>query len=252
MINKIDEITKIVKAGGEIALKYFGNVEREEKDIGNLVTIADREVEKFLKSEISKLFPDDGFIGEEEGFKPGISNRIWIIDPIDGTADFANKLPSWGSSLALFVDGKPELGIVYLPVVNKFFKAFKGKGSFCNDQAIRIREGKFDPGNFYAKNAGAHLQISTDLNLRVVTLPCALSPCAVAEGAVLGSVMLPCYIWDYAAGLLIAKEAGASYRYLSGKEFDFSSLMDGSSALEFLLCGSKSFIEYAEKHVSLK
>lgn len=251
-MSKLESIKPQIYKAADIALKYYGNVEREEKEIGNFVTIADREVQEYLKLEILKHFPEDGFIGEEGGDVTSKSGDLWVIDPIDGTADFANFLPSWGISIGLIRDSKVVEATVYLPVINRFYHAELGKGSFLNGTRSKIKTGEFNKGNYFATNAGSHLILNMNLNLRMTTFPSALNPCFVSDGSVLGSISPPFYIWDLAAASLIATEAGAKVEYLHGGEFKVSDLLQDYLAKDFILFGGQEFIDYARKNCSVK
>ncbi len=247
-----NSLKEVILEAGRIALKYFGSADVSEKSIGNLLTNADLEVEKYIRSELQLLFPDDGLIGEEYGVLQGKNKRFWAIDPIDGTADYANGLSNWAISLALIEDSAVKTAFVYLPVINKFYHAEIGKGAYCNDRQIYARFGKIDAGNYFAINAGAHLSINFNLNLRLCNAPSAVGPCYVAEGLVLGSISLPAYIWDIAASSLIATEAGASFEYLSGAKFCLADLMNCSRMPEILICGTEEFRFYCRDKINLK
>lgn len=107
-----------------------------------MVTETDRAVEKLLIDSLSKHFPDHKFIGEES-VSAGVQCILteaptWIIDPIDGTMNFVHSFPHSCISIALFINRKPEIGIIYNPVLNQLFTACKGKGAYLNGNQIKV------------------------------------------------------------------------------------------------------------------
>ena len=119
---------------GAITYRHFkGSFVLERKADNSFVTVADREAETFLRASIGKAFPDDAILGEEEGAKPGKSNRRWILDPIDGTYSFVHGVPLYGVLIGLEVDDEPVLGVVNLPALNELVYAARGIGCFWND-----------------------------------------------------------------------------------------------------------------------
>lgn len=246
----IDTIGPLVQEAGDLALSFSGTSDITEKGVGDLLTAADTAVEAFLRQRLRELFPKDGFIGEESGSDSGTSGRVWIVDPIDGTADFANRLFGWSISLALAEDGQIKAGFVNAPALGKCYRAERGQGAFCNGTPLRLSQRKFDAGSFFAINASAHLGIEHTLALRLCNAPSALAPCLVAEGLALGSVTQPAYIWDIAAAYCIASETGAQFSYLSGEPFALEPLFARQRMADFLLAGSAEFIAYARERIT--
>jgi myo-inositol-1(or 4)-monophosphatase len=114
-----DEIERLARDAGEVALDFFGRRGRlgvEAKGPLDLVTAADREVERFLGDGLARLFPDDAIFGEEGAARPGRSGRTWVLDPIDGTFNFVRGTDCWVVSIGLHVDGKPAFGVLRAPV----------------------------------------------------------------------------------------------------------------------------------------
>jgi histidinol phosphatase-like enzyme (inositol monophosphatase family) len=102
------------------------------------VTVADRETERYLRASIEKAFPDDAILGEEEGEKPGASDRRWILDPIDGTYSFVHRVPLYGVLIGLEIEHEAVLGVVNLPALDDLVYAARGIGCFWNDRAARV------------------------------------------------------------------------------------------------------------------
>jgi histidinol phosphatase-like enzyme (inositol monophosphatase family) len=130
----LDFATALARHAGEITNRYFrGSFVAERKADNSFVTAADREAEEYLRTEIGKDFPDDAILGEEEGEKPGRSNRRWILDPIDGTYSFVHGVPLYGVLIGLEIDGEAVLGVVNLPALHEVICAARGLGCFWND-----------------------------------------------------------------------------------------------------------------------
>lgn len=123
---------------GKIILKHYAEEFETEEKIGadnysEPVTAADREASRLIVDRLAEVFPDDGILSEEEIDDPNVrisKRRVWIIDPIDGTAGFVKKDGDFGVQIGLAEDGVPVLGVVYLPVHDKLSYAVKGEGSF--------------------------------------------------------------------------------------------------------------------------
>lgn len=114
-------LEKIAREAGQLALTHFTafkDLTVEKKGHLDLVTIADQEVEKFLNKQLLESFPHDGIFGEEGGEIKGKSDRIWVIDPIDGTFNFIRGGQDWAVSIGLYANKRPIYGVIYAPVRN--------------------------------------------------------------------------------------------------------------------------------------
>ena len=130
-------------SAGEIALRHFRNRDKlivESKGPQDLVSEADREVELFIRAEIEDAYPDDGFFGEEHDPKEGTSGFTWVVDPIDGTANFVAGTPLWCVSIACAHNGVPVVGVINDPNSGELFRARKGGGAYLNDKPIRASD----------------------------------------------------------------------------------------------------------------
>ena len=135
----LDFAVELAHDAGNITYRHFkGSFVAERKADNSFVTVADRETEKYLRASIEKSFPDDAILGEEEGEKPGKSNRRWILDPIDGTYSFVHGVPLYGVLIGLEVDDEPVLGVVSLPALDEVVYAARGLGCFWNDVTARV------------------------------------------------------------------------------------------------------------------
>lgn len=193
----------------------------------------DYEIERDLQTFLGEATPDIGFLGEEEGmFRTG--QRHWALDPIDGTVNFANALPLCAVSLALIEGGRPILGVIQLPFLNQTYTAAHGQGAF-RDQTrrltvatpARLRDAIISIGDYAvgvsaeAKNvnrlAVTHALAGEALRIRMFG-SAAIDLAWVAEGITGATVMLGNKPWDTAAGVVIAREAGAQVIDIDGTE----------------------------------
>ena len=127
------------RGAGDITLEYFRKKpETTTKSDGSYVTIADRQAESYLRREISKRFPNDGVLGEEEGELQGTSGRRWIVDPIDGTFAFVHGVPFYGVLIALEIEEELSVGVINIPALGELVSAARGVGCFLNGEPTRV------------------------------------------------------------------------------------------------------------------
>ncbi len=124
----------------EIAMGLFhgDGLEVRRKADMTLVTQADTSVERMLREQIAAAFPDDAILGEEEGGSHDPSGRVWILDPIDGTANFARGVQVWATLIALQIDGVGVLGVVNAPALGERYVAVRGEGATLNAGSIHV------------------------------------------------------------------------------------------------------------------
>ncbi len=135
----------IAQAAAALGLDYYRRrdsltVLHKGGDLQDLVSVADRALEDFIREELGRRFPGDGLLGEEGGAQDLGARYLWVIDPIDGTTCFLNGLHNWCVSIGLLVDGRPWLGAIADPNHNELFHGCRGRGAFCNDTPLRASE----------------------------------------------------------------------------------------------------------------
>ncbi|MEZ5648020.1 MAG: inositol monophosphatase family protein [Alphaproteobacteria bacterium] len=210
----------VVREAGKLSLNYFHRrteIAIESKGLQDLVSSADRATEDLIVRELSRLFPDDGFLGEEGGHRGG-EGALWVIDPIDGTANFLRGIPFWCISLALVINNEAVIGVIYDPNADELFTARHGKGAFRNGQKMKV-SGRTDPkqarmslGFSYRADPKFHVSgISKFLNAGIEysrLASGALSMAYVADGRFDGYWEKHINSWDVLAGLVLVQEAG--------------------------------------------
>lgn len=222
------------KLAGEIQLKYMEEeliIETKASEF-DLVTQADKECEKQIIAHISNIFPDHSFLGEESGRADKDSDYLWIIDPIDGTVNYAHRFPQFCSSIGLYYKGEPLLGVVHDPCRKEIFHAQKDKGAFLNDKKISASTTTEIKRCLLATGFPALKDEALALNLhyfktflgkvQAIRRPgsAALDLCYVACGRLDGFWELGLSPWDTAAGALILTEAGGKITNLDNDNFD--------------------------------
>jgi myo-inositol-1(or 4)-monophosphatase len=220
-------------ASGEILRSKFGRISSiGKKGRIDLVTEADTESEKTILSILRSCFPDHSILAEESGRLLKESPFQWIIDPLDGTTNFAHELPLFSSSIACAVDGEIKVGIVHNPISGELFTAIHGKGAFLNGKklAVTTRQVLSEcllvtgfPYNFNDCFDEVMPRFANCLKASqgVRRLgSAALDLCFVACGRFDGFWEQNLNPWDTAAGLLIAREAGALVTDFSSNPFN--------------------------------
>lgn len=139
---RLETARAVIRDAGALALAYFGKLSTltvETKANGqDVVSVADRAVEKLLRERIGAAFPEDGFLGEETGLSKGASSYTWIVDPIDGTSCFLNDMRSWCVAVALLKDKQTVAGFIFDPNTDELFSAVTGAGAQLNGRPISV------------------------------------------------------------------------------------------------------------------
>ncbi|MGX2974271.1 inositol-1-monophosphatase [Ursidibacter arcticus] len=215
------------KAGNIIAKGYElapQDTQVANKGTNDYVTSVDKAAEEAIIEVIRKSYPEHAIVGEESGIITGENNDIqWVIDPLDGTTNFVKRFPHFSVSIAIRVNGRTEVGVVYDPIRNELFTAVRGEGAKLNEFRLRIDNERRDLNGSVlatgfpfkvAKHRNAHLNmVEVLMNNGVAdfrrTGSAALDLAYVASGRIDGYFEIGLKPWDCAAGDLIAREAGA-------------------------------------------
>jgi len=223
-------------ASGMVREQHPGTV--TEKADRDLVSEADVAVERAVRKFLSEKTPDIGFLGEEEGATDSRNGLMWALDPIDGTSNYVRGLPLCAISLALIDERCAVLGVIDAPFLASRYHAVRGAGAHLNNAPIHtsntqhLREAIVAMGD-YASGADAdtknrdRLALTRDLAVRVQRIrmlgTAALDLAWLAEGKLDAAIMLSNKPWDTQAGVLLAREAGATVLGRSGEPHTFDS-----------------------------
>ena len=224
------DLERVIREAGAIALNHFKElktIEITKKAPRDFVTEADVAVEVFLKKELTGRYPQFGFWGEESG-KTENQNSRWIVDPIDGTHSFSKGQYFWSLSVALEIEGEMEFGAVYAPALNDYYWAQRGQGAYKNGERIHVSSETHLADAMVGTGFACLRSYLTDNNLarfcRIAQVTAgqrrlgsaALDLCLVADGQVDAFWEQELNLYDVAAGVLIAKEAGATVTDFKG------------------------------------
>jgi len=220
----INVMVKACRKAAKVLIRDFGEIENLQVSVkgpGDFVTASDKKVEKIIIDELLKARPDYSILSEEAGeIKNNLTYR-WIIDPIDGTANFLHGIPHFAISIGLEKDGEIICGIIYDPIKDEMFLAEKGNGSYLNNQRIRVSS-RSKLKNCIIFTGGPRKESDTrDLSLKEynnfsskVLIPirklgsASLDMAYVAAGRCDGFWQRNLNYWDIAAGIILVKESG--------------------------------------------
>jgi myo-inositol-1(or 4)-monophosphatase len=198
----------------------------------NLVTEMDRRAEAEILGRLRGAFPDDAILSEESGAATGRSGRRWIVDPLDGTTNYAHGLPIFGVSIALQIERRVALGVVYDPSREELFVGERGRGATVNDAAIRVSATTSLDESLLVTGFPYDIRETRDTNLpeyaafsvrarAVRRLGSAVLDLAyVACGRFDGFWELQLGAWDVAAGSVLVEEAGGVITGIDGQPLD--------------------------------
>lgn len=227
----LDLAVRIAREAGDLVAAHRAegvDIAHTKSSTTDIVTEADHASERLIKERVLAARPGDGFLGEEGSDLVGTSGVRWVVDPIDGTVNYAHDIAQYAISIAAEVDGDVVAGVVRNAATGVEYTAARGAGAFRNGVPIRVAEpvpvdhALVGTGFNYERALRERQAASVALLLpRVADIrrfgSCALDLCAVAAGQLDG------YVeegiggeWDYAAGGLIAREAGATFEVLVG------------------------------------
>ncbi|RLC39944.1 MAG: inositol monophosphatase [Candidatus Coatesbacteria bacterium] len=226
-------IREVAIKAGELLMEYYKeDLSMYLKGDINPVTIADTESEKLIIGEIKKAFPHHSILAEETGGEKQESEWLWVIDPLDGTTNYAHHYPSFCVSIALLKKCKPIMGVIYHPLLNEFFYAERGNGAYLNDRPIKVSNvDKLDKA-FLTTGFAYDVHETEDDNVdnfraflkRSMAIrrggSAALDLAYTACGRFDGFWEMRLHPWDTAAGILMVEEAGGRVTTFDGGDFD--------------------------------
>jgi myo-inositol-1(or 4)-monophosphatase len=212
----------VLKAGEIIREQWSQPKDIRHKGRIDLVTQTDLQVEDLLKTELQVVLPEADFLAEESAQDLAPGRLTWVIDPLDGTTNFAHSIPQVAVSVALWQQNCIEMGWVYLPILGEMFQASRGQGAFCNDRPIRVsRQTDLEQALIAT---GFPYSVRERINEIMPAFSAALSQTRglrrmgsaavdlayTACGRFDGFYELGLKPWDTAAGWLLVEEAGGS------------------------------------------
>jgi len=219
-------------AGGDILAGYFQQgIRMRLKQACDLVSDADLESEQAIVTVIRNAFPDDAILGEEQARGDVGAERLWIVDPLDGTTNFAHDIPHFAVSIGFYENGEAQCGVVLNPVRNDWFHAVRGQGAFHNGEPVRVSDQRrFDEtlvgcGFYYDRGAMMESTLAAIHDFfkqqihgirRFGTASLDLTQVGCGQFGVFFEYELS--PWDFAAGRLFVEEAGGCITTCRGEE----------------------------------
>ena len=226
----LDFAKSVALEAGDIMRKYFGKKPDVHLKANNtIVTVADEEINDLVIKRVTERYTDHDIDGEEASQRRG-SRYVWVCDPIDGTASFAIGLPVSVFSLALVIDGQPEVGVIYAPFSDHLYWASRGRGAYMNSQPIHASQHSLDDRvemniDWWPSAPWDVMQVVHDLayekDVYVTTVGSTTHAAAlVARGEFVASVFVGTKgkNVDIAAAKVIVEEAGGKVTDLFGRE----------------------------------
>jgi len=225
----LTDLERLARQAGRILSDgYEKDHQVDFKGTIDLVTEIDHASEEFLINEISLLFPGHSFLAEESGASDGQTENLWIIDPLDGTVNYAHGVPLFCVSIAFSYRGEVKLGAVYDPMRDEMFTAERGKGAWVNGRPLKVSSAVDLIQSLvvtgFAYDIGQNMQDNLDNFFKFSKMTqgvrrlgsAAIDLCYVAAGRFDGYWELSIKPWDVAAGGLIAQEAGGVVTKVDG------------------------------------
>ena len=231
-MRELDVARQAAQAGGEILASYFRQgIAMRLKQACDLVSDADVESEKAIVAVLQEAFPNDAILGEEDAKAEVTAERLWIVDPLDGTTNFAHDLPHFAVSIGFYENGQAQCGVIFNPARGDWFHALRGEGAFQNDEKVSVADhSRFDQtlvgcGFYYDRGAMMESTLATIRDLfgqqihgirRFGTASLDLAQVGCGQfGAFFEYELSP---WDFAAGRLFVEEAGGRISTCRGTE----------------------------------
>ncbi len=228
---RIDELIRLAKGAGKILKDGFGKQhEIKMKGVIDLVTEIDNQAEDYLITKIKNMHPSDMIVGEESGtHNAGSSGGQWLVDPLDGTLNYAHGVPFFSVSIAYAYKGQVMQGVVYDPMMDECFSAVRGQGALLNGVSLRVSTVDKMVGAMLCTGFPYDVHTAEQNNLNYFSAfvrqaqavrrlgSAALDLAYVGAGRLEGFWELSLNAWDIAAGMLIIEEAGGVVTDMAGK-----------------------------------
>lgn len=256
-----ETVVDALRISGKILLEYFSKPlsQTRKESQSSIVTEADFASDKAIRELIGERYPDHNIISEETGFMNKGSEYTWVIDPLDGTSNFAAGIPWFGVLITLMKGSSPEIAGAFLPVWNTIYIAERGKGAFRNDEVLQPIQDKPLQDSLFSfcidyTDDMAFLDRGMELYRNIVrssrnirSTNSLIDFIYVAEGKFGGVLNLFTKIWDIAGLCLLISEAGGIMKNIDGNDLKFN-LSDNIADINFpVLAGNRLIVQNLEK-----
>lgn len=247
-------ITETLSKAATVATRNFGKVQQASTKTGDnnqVLTETDVEIGRLIVEAIQSTWPDDNIIDEEAGVIDKQSDRTWVVDPIDGTSNFANGLPTYGCMMGLLDSDQAVAGGIILPAFDQLYVAQKGSGAFCNGQLIQVTKEQRLLSTLVAYGIDGHQEdpertmnevavlAKIILNIRNLrSTNSAFDMVQIPAGRYGGFLNQTSKIWDNVALQPIVEEAGGVMTDFWGQPMDYSDPLTKADANYTICAGS--------------
>ena len=237
------ELDKLFELISQRQLNDFGNISAQNKSDGSLITTCDLWSDKTIVEGLASIAPREGVLSEEGGKTIPETNAYWIVDPLDGTTNFAAGIPYWSISVARFVNGRPQSSFLIIPTLKKKFISIKGEGVWLNNKKIESKKNLSESECVSLCSRSIKiLQKNPNTifpgKIRLLGVS-SLNLTSVAMGQTFGAIESTPKIWDIAAAWLLLEELDCYINWLGTNPLDLAAGQDLSN-VNFPLIASRS------------
>ena len=224
---QLSELDSLFELVSQRQIKDFGNISASNKADGSLITSCDLWSDKTIVDGLASIAPDEGVLSEEGGKSIPNTKAYWVVDPLDGTTNFAAGIPYWSISVARFVDGKPQSSFLIIPTLKKKFLSIKGRGVWLNNQKIypNTNNHKSECVSLCSRSIKILQKKPNSIfpgKIRLLGVS-SLNLTSVAMGQTFGAIESTPKIWDIAAAWLLLEELNCSIEWLETNPLNLES-----------------------------
>jgi len=240
---QLEELDSLFELVSKRQLKDFGNISASNKSDGSLITSCDLWSDKTIVDGLTKIAPNEGILSEEGAKLIPNTNAYWIVDPLDGTTNFAAGIPYWSISIARFVQGRPQSSFLIIPTLNKKFVSIKGKGVWLNNKKLDFNQNdkKSECVSLCSRSIKILQRNPNSIfpgKIRLLGVS-SLNLTSVAMGQTFGAIESTPKLWDIAAAWLLLEELKCSIEWLDKDPLNLNAGEDLSET-NFPLIASRS------------
>jgi len=221
------ELDALFELVSQRQIKDFGNISASNKEDGSLITSCDLWSDKTIVDGLASIAPDEGVLSEEGGKSVPRTKAYWVVDPLDGTTNFAAGIPYWSISVARFLNGRPQTSFLIIPTLKKKFVSIKGKGVWLNNQKIEPNHNNHQSECISLCSRSIKILQKKPSSvfpgkIRLLGVS-SLNLTSVAMGQTYGAIESTPKIWDIAAAWLLLEELNCPIEWLETNPLDLLS-----------------------------
>ena len=240
---QLSEIDSLLELVSQRQLKDFGNISASNKADGSLITSCDLWSDKTIVDGLASIAPNEGVLSEEGGKSIPHTKAYWIVDPLDGTTNFAAGIPYWSISVARFVNGRPESSFLIIPTLKKKFVSIKGRGVWLNNNKLEPNQNNYESECISLCSRSIKILQKNPNSvfpgkIRLLGVS-SLNLTSVAMGQTFGAIESTPKIWDIAAAWLLLEELDCYINWLGTNPLNLAAGQDLSN-VNFPLIASSS------------